>query len=478
METSKPQEKNSPETPSPKTPSLPNLPQKIDFPLKPPKTPKPSKTPFEITFSIKSIFKKIKKSSKPQKIPISLSILTKDIIKDENRAGLDLIIIIDISGSMGGKKLKLVKQTLIFIIENLSKIDRLGLVTFSDKANFLAPLKPMLDHNKKIYKKLIYRLDAFGETDIIGAVEMGLEIFLKREFENEISAIFLLSDGRDTKNENLDILEKVIKEKDFFLKERNMSYKIHSFGYGEGHDENWLSYISDFKDGNFYYVRRNEFIHECFIDCLGGLLSTIAKNCKISIFLDKKCKFVTKYGKSWENKENAKLGILNVDTIISDMDKDFMGEIEISEITDSEKKIKIAIAILNFETENGKNSKSVNLVLDVVNGDNLGEVDKSVLEIYMKMEAGKKIQDFEKLSDLGKLKEADEMMANFYSKVKSSQISCDYKGKINGIIDVKKLRDKKFSKQITKVMVSDQYAPGYTNFKRQRGNAKRMMKKK
>jgi Mg-chelatase subunit ChlD len=48
------------------------------------------------------------------------------------RPGIDLICVIDVSYSMNGKKLALVKETLLYLLELLNESDRLSLVSFSD----------------------------------------------------------------------------------------------------------------------------------------------------------------------------------------------------------------------------------------------------------------------------------------------------------------------------------------------------------
>ncbi len=54
------------------------------------------------------------------------------------------------------------------------------------------------------------------------------------------------------------------------LKKKEMDdYSLHSFGYGDDHDEKILSGISKYKKGCFYYIKDNEFVDECFLDCLG-----------------------------------------------------------------------------------------------------------------------------------------------------------------------------------------------------------------
>jgi len=64
---------------------------------------------------------------------------------DEAKPGLDLILCIDISGSMSGQKLQMVKETLIFILDQLNDEDRVSLVAFDDQVDILAKLNSMTE---------------------------------------------------------------------------------------------------------------------------------------------------------------------------------------------------------------------------------------------------------------------------------------------------------------------------------------------
>ena len=51
-----------------------------------------------------------------------------------SRIPIDLICVVDQSGSMAGEKLALLKQTLIYIVDQMTDLDRLGLVSFDTQA--------------------------------------------------------------------------------------------------------------------------------------------------------------------------------------------------------------------------------------------------------------------------------------------------------------------------------------------------------
>lgn len=58
-----------------------------------------------------------------------------------NRTNVDLICVLDISSSMGGEKIDLVKKTMKYVLEALSPSDRLCIITFSNTATRICPLK-------------------------------------------------------------------------------------------------------------------------------------------------------------------------------------------------------------------------------------------------------------------------------------------------------------------------------------------------
>ena len=74
--------------------------------------------------------------------------LNVDEYKQEKRLGMDLIMVIDVSGSMNGEKIQLVKETLNFLVDELKDIDRLSFIVFDNKFQVLSHLSPMTEENK------------------------------------------------------------------------------------------------------------------------------------------------------------------------------------------------------------------------------------------------------------------------------------------------------------------------------------------
>lgn len=97
---------------------------------------------------VKSRFDKIKRSSEPQKIPLCVNVVSEEIEIEGNRPALDLIMCIDVSGSMSGEKIQMVKDTLLFVVDELKDFDRMSLIEFDSAVNVLTHLNPMTEKNK------------------------------------------------------------------------------------------------------------------------------------------------------------------------------------------------------------------------------------------------------------------------------------------------------------------------------------------
>ena len=375
---------------------------------------------------------------------------------------------------MSGKKIKLVKQTLIFIIDQLSSLDRLGLVTFNQSVNILSNIKSMTNENKKLYKDLINNIVAGGSTNINDGLKKGLQILIDKEidFDRErTNAIFFLSDGQDTVGNSLIGLQEVLLEQNENLKNKGFDYVIHSFGYGAYHDENWLTKISNFKNGNFYYIKDLDLVADSILDPLSSLLAVIGKEAKVKIFLQNGFKFSQKFGNNWKDKKKSKEGEINVGVITPEMDRDFVAEVYVENLKDNifEDFVDIATAVLQYKKKEGDISKVIQLKLNIIDEDeDLGDVDKKVEEAYYQQLAALEIQTFEKLRLQGKFFEAEKSIKKFRANfAKNAYISDEFKEKLRKVTEIKKISDRRVRRQLDNLLSGGYYVPGHTSFLKQ-----------
>lgn len=97
--------------------------------------------------------------------------------------------------------------------------------------------------------------------------------------------------------------------------------------------------------GNFYYVQDINTVSETFVDCLGNLSSIIGRNCTVEVKLLPSAllpnmKFKKTYGNSFsvpkDSSKSDTVRVLNLNNIIKGYNKDFMFEIEISGVSNSD----------------------------------------------------------------------------------------------------------------------------------------------
>jgi Mg-chelatase subunit ChlD len=76
------------------------------------------------------------------------------------REGLDLVAVVDVSGSMKGHKIESAKRALQFVIMKLTPADRLSIVTFNGAAEKRTPLRSMTQDAQNKIMAVVDSLEA------------------------------------------------------------------------------------------------------------------------------------------------------------------------------------------------------------------------------------------------------------------------------------------------------------------------------
>jgi uncharacterized protein YegL len=229
----------------------------------------------DFNFNLKLKHSYLKATNNPIKIPMMTELFTKDC-QSNSKASIDLICLIDNSGSMQGEKINLLKNSFENILEYLGDNDRLSIVQFNSSATRLTPLLRMNNKNKSSTLKKIQNITANGGTNIGRAFETALQIIKQRKYVNSVTSVLILSDGLDDRAEN-SIRQQIKNNKDGGV------YTINTFGYGSDHDPKMMSALSGMKDGSFYFIDKLDTMDEVFVDCLGGLISVVSSKVQLKI---------------------------------------------------------------------------------------------------------------------------------------------------------------------------------------------------
>lgn len=205
---------------------------------------------------------------------------------ETTRLPIDLVAVLDQSGSMDGDKLRMVRNSMNFAISQLKSNDRLSVVLFESEVNLLFPLKEMDSKNKQEAIDLVNSVKALNLTNLSGGLTMGFNQLIEDQKNcqverNSVSSILLFTDG--LANKGLTKTEEIKNELIKMREELKKPSSIFCFGYGSDHSTEMLRGISDAGDGMYYYVEDEEKIPSAFGDCIGGLLSVAAQNLKLKL---------------------------------------------------------------------------------------------------------------------------------------------------------------------------------------------------
>lgn len=107
---------------------------------------------------------------------------------------LNLVVVLDRSSSMKGERLYHAQKAVRLISEKLTPHDRLGIVTFSDRAQVILPAGPYMQ--PEVVLSAINSIRAAGGTEISAGLEAGLREVLRGHSPRVISHIIFLTDGQ------------------------------------------------------------------------------------------------------------------------------------------------------------------------------------------------------------------------------------------------------------------------------------------
>ena len=161
---------------------------------------------------------------------------------------LNLCLILDQSGSMGGKPMETVKQAAMRVIEKLTPNDRLSVISFDHKAKTLISNQKV--DNPSTLRATVAQLEAAGGTAIDEGLRLGIEEFAKGK-DDAVSQAMLLTDGENEHGDNDRCLKFAKLAADYGL-------TINSLGFGEHWNQDILEKIADAGGGSLSYIERSE----------------------------------------------------------------------------------------------------------------------------------------------------------------------------------------------------------------------------
>jgi Mg-chelatase subunit ChlD len=344
----------------------------------------------------------------------------------ESRASIDIVCVIDVSFSMMGQKIDLVKQTLLFMIEQLKEEDRLSLVEFSSDVSTKFAFQTMSKSGKEQARHVVKALDADGGTFLSGGLFGGLDELNKRTNPRDVSALLIFTDGQAS--EGICDFDEMVAATESRAKQLTKPVSVFSFGFGEDHDANMIRGISEAGNGLYYYIQHEAEIPQSFADCLGGLLSVSAQNIKIKI---EPCDGVSlkaihsAYKKTTDTSQCVELSIGD---LYSEEQKDIILEVTLdtlSQVRERQEIVKFTLYYLNvvsMESDELEAHAVVNRPSAIPTN---RQVSLALDKQRNRVETANTLKQSRELADSGKLQDAQHLLQNLQAKMEKSPSAQD-----------------------------------------------------
>lgn len=198
------------------------------------------------------------------------------------RPGVNVSLVLDRSGSMGGRKIALAREAVAYAIRLLKEDDRLGLVVHDHVVETLLECVPATKAAKAQALRALEAIDARGQTNLAegwftGARSLGgpaaTTAGVGPAAGDRLSRVLLLTDG--LANQGMTDHDEL---KQAAARLRAEGVQTSTFGLGADFDEELLSSIAAAGGGHFYFIEQPQQIPDLLASELGEVLDVAARD--------------------------------------------------------------------------------------------------------------------------------------------------------------------------------------------------------
>jgi len=167
----------------------------------------------------------------------------------QTKKPVDLIVVMDISGSMRGDKITSARSSLLQFIGKLDDRDRLEVDTFSSTITTLTPLSELGGKRQQVLDSVSGIFEG-GNTVLYDATQQAYQKLQQEGDPKHIRAMVVLTDGQDTASSTT--LDNVLGKINAAQGEGGNSIKLFTIAFGSDADKTVLQQLADPTGGKEY----------------------------------------------------------------------------------------------------------------------------------------------------------------------------------------------------------------------------------
>jgi len=314
---------------------------------------------------------------------------------DFARKKLNLIVVLDISGSMGSRfnsyyydkngkkqssnssdsKMQIANRSIVAMMEHLKSYDRLGVVLFDDRAHRAKALRELSKTNVDAIKKHILGLRERGGTNWSAGYQEALELFKGVDLDDQAyeNRIIFITDAMPNRGE--------LNKRGLFGMAKDASSKgIYTTFIGVGVDFNndLVEYVSKTRGANYYSIHSDKEFKKRLAEEFDYMVTPLVFDLKLSL-ASKSYKIIDVYGSPNANKTTGTL--MQIDTLFPSKTEDekVKGGVVLLKLekTGSSKDIELSVSYQNREGKHFSNQQ--NLTFERQAGVDNSGIQKAIL---------------------------------------------------------------------------------------------------
>lgn len=132
--------------------------------------------------------------------------------KKNGSTKISAVFVADISGSMDGEPLNMLKESLLSSSQYIGKDHSVGLVSFASKVNINLPIAPFNLNQRSLFAGAVTDLQASGGTAMFDAIVVATKLLLEERAKNPEAKLmlFVLTDGETNRGYSFDDVKDLV----------------------------------------------------------------------------------------------------------------------------------------------------------------------------------------------------------------------------------------------------------------------------
>lgn len=336
----------------------------------------------------------------------------------EKRSPINLALVIDRSSSMGGDRIINARNAAITAVNMLNSGDTLSVVAYDSGVEVVIPATKV-NHKDQLIKKIRTSIEPRGMTALFAGVSKGINQVDQHLDKEQVNRIILLSDGQanvgPTSNSELADLARIAAKK---------GIAITTIGIGEGYNEDLMTAISGYSDGNHAFVQNSSDMEKIFAREFNDVMSVVAQDVEVVIRTADQVTPVRLLGREGEIKGNTVTVKLN--QLYSNQEKYVLLEVIPAKGSDAQTKL-LADVNVRYDNLSTKHVDTVNQKVNLRYSQLAKEVSAAqVDEVLVDSAIQKAAIESDravKLMDEGRISEAKEVLSQNAAELESLPVN-------------------------------------------------------